>query len=273
MSTITAEPNAAGPTIDLTGTTRVPFSRLVKVELRKLSDTRAGRWLLGITGGLLVVAMAIALLVAVLNDLEMGFNAWQQVFTAVLSLLLPTVAIMSVTQEWGQRTSLVTFALEPGRARVIAAKLVAVVGLAVTTLLLAAALAVLGNLLFEAFSSESANWAVDWRSVTWAVYSQLAFFVMAFGFGMVFLNTPAAVVLYYVVALFLPLMVYGPIYGLVSWGPDVIPWIDLGFAVAPFTSDAPKPDSAVAQVVVTSILWVVVPFVVGLARVHRIELK
>ena len=41
------------------------------------------------------------------------------------SFLLPVLGILLVTSEWGQRTTLTTFALEPHRGRVIAAKVVA----------------------------------------------------------------------------------------------------------------------------------------------------
>jgi ABC-2 type transport system permease protein len=34
-------------TLDVSGTPRVPFTRLVSVELRKALDTRAGRWFTG----------------------------------------------------------------------------------------------------------------------------------------------------------------------------------------------------------------------------------
>ena len=41
MSTSTYEQG-----LDLSGTAPLPFTRLVRVELRKMADTRAGRWLL-----------------------------------------------------------------------------------------------------------------------------------------------------------------------------------------------------------------------------------
>ena len=37
---------------DVTGTKGIPFGRLFTVELRKSADTRAGRWLIGVTVGL-----------------------------------------------------------------------------------------------------------------------------------------------------------------------------------------------------------------------------
>jgi hypothetical protein len=48
------------------------------------------------------------------------------------------LAILSVTSEWSQRTALVTFSLVPDRRRVLAAKLVAVVVLAVAVMALGA---------------------------------------------------------------------------------------------------------------------------------------
>ena len=39
------------------------------------------------------------------------------------AILLPVAGILLVTQEWSQRTGLITFALVPDRRRVVAAKL------------------------------------------------------------------------------------------------------------------------------------------------------
>jgi ABC-2 type transport system permease protein len=260
--------------IDVSQTPPVPFGRLAAVEARKMFDTRAGRWLIGITVGLLLAAMVVALLVMVLSDMGASLNGWLQVLTIPLSLLMPTIAIMSITQEWGQRTALTTFALEPRRIRVVAAKLVAVTALALVTMALAVLFGLLGNLLYDLLGSRDASWEIDGVALGWAVFTQLAFFVMAFGLGALLLSTPAAIVIYYVVSLLLPMMVTGAVYSLVSWGPDVIPWFDLTFAVAPFSNpDMPRPDNAVAQLVVATTLWVVLPLALGLRRIQRIELK
>ena len=273
MSTATATPDI--PRLDVSGTPRVPFGRLVSVEARKMRDTRAGFWLLLITGLLLVATAVIALLVIVLNDLNPGFGDWAtQIMVLPLSLLLPVFAITTVTSEWGQRTSLVTFTLEPHRSRVLLAKLVVVLVLVVGVVALALLLAAAGVALQEAIGGAQADWTIDGSVLAWTFVNQLAYFLMAFGFGLVLLNSAASVVIYYVVALLLPLMVWGPVYGLVSWGPDVIPWFDIGFATAPLTSsDVPRPDEVYAQVAVTITAWVVLPMVVGLRRALRTELK
>ena len=265
----------AMPALDVSGTPRVPFSRLVSVEARKMRDTRAGFWLLLVTGLLLVATAVIALLVTVLNDLNPGFGDWAtQIMVIPLSLLLPVFAITTVTSEWNQRTSLVTFTLEPHRSRVLLAKLVVVLVLVVVVIALALLLAAAGVILQEVFGGADAVWTIDGSVLAWTFVTQLAYFLMAFAFGLVLLNSAASVVIYYVVALLLPLMVWGPVYGLVSWGPDVIPWLDIGFATAPLTSDdVPRPDEVYAQVAVTITAWVVLPMAVGLRRALRTELK
>lgn len=270
----TTSPTTAPMTLDVSGTPRVPFGRLVQVEARKMTDTRAGFWLLLVTGLLMVGVAGIALLVIVLNDLGVSYMDWAtQIMVFPVSLLLPVFAIITVTSEWTQRTSLVTFALEPHRSRVLAAKLVTVLVLAVATIALALLLAAAGAALQGALG-ESPSWTFEAGPVFWAFMTQLLYFLMAFGLGLVLLNSATAVAIYYVVALLLPVLVWGPVYGLVSWGPDVIPWFDIGFAIAPLTApDMPRPDAVVGQVIVSTLIWVVVPLVVGLRRALRTELK
>ena len=78
----------SSPTMDISDTPRVPFARLVSTELRKMTDTRAGRWLLGITVTVLVAVMVIVLLVAVFNDLMISLDDWIEILPIPISLLL-----------------------------------------------------------------------------------------------------------------------------------------------------------------------------------------
>jgi hypothetical protein len=97
--------------------TRVPFGRLVRVELSKTVASRSGGWLLTAIGVALVAVLAVKL---VLGDAEeLTFRSFVEVTSTPLSLLLPLLAILSVTTEWSQRTALSTFTLEPDRARVV----------------------------------------------------------------------------------------------------------------------------------------------------------
>src|SRR4051812_1823564 len=87
----------------------VPFGRLLRAELRKLMDTRAGFWLLTAIGLITVAVVVVFLCVADADQLTymnfVGATATPQ------SLLLPVLGILAVTAEWSQRTGLVTFTL------------------------------------------------------------------------------------------------------------------------------------------------------------------
>jgi ABC-2 type transport system permease protein len=78
-------------------TTGVPFGRLVHVELRKMLDTRAGRWLLiGIAA-----VIAIALTIMFFNEGgQHSFGEYLQATTMPMALILPVVGILAVTSEW-----------------------------------------------------------------------------------------------------------------------------------------------------------------------------
>lgn len=264
------------PTLDVSDTASVPFGRLVAVELRKMRDTRSGFWLQLVTGLLLVLAAVITLLVSVLNDVALSADIVLQVMTVPVSLLLPVLAITCVTSEWSQRTGLVTFTLEPDRGRAMLAKLVTVLTLAVATIVIAFVSGIATLALHGVLSDVAAVWTIDGSALAWTVAVQVLYFLMAFGIGMLFLSTPAAIAVYYVLALLLPFMVYGPIYGIFSWGQDVVPWLDLGFATTPFTDPSGALEitgTTYAQVVVTTLVWVVTPLVLGFTRVRRAEIK
>src|SRR5918993_3472802 len=111
------------PVLDLTATPRVTLARLVEVELRKLGDTRAGRWLLITIGVITLAAITIYFLTSPpSNRTFIGFTSFA---ATPQGFLLPVLGILLVTSEWSQRTALVSFTLEPHRWRLIAAKVLA----------------------------------------------------------------------------------------------------------------------------------------------------
>ena len=124
-------------TLDISTTSAVPFARLVKVELRKSYDTRAGRWLLGVTSTLAAAFMVLALIVVLAQDGKIKLNDFVGIANFISGFLLPVLGIMLVTSEWTQRTAMVTFTLEAKRGRVVAAKLAAGILLAVIVSLIA----------------------------------------------------------------------------------------------------------------------------------------
>ena len=109
---IDAAPSAPGP---------IPFSRLVRVEWAKATDTRAARWLLA----LVALSTAGTMLVPVLapTSVDQTWASYLRVAALGVTILLPVVAILLFTGEWSQRSVMTTFTQEPRRIRVLNAKL------------------------------------------------------------------------------------------------------------------------------------------------------
>jgi hypothetical protein len=280
----------AARTIDVTKTSRVPFSRLVTTEWRKMLDTRAGFWLLTITGLMLVLAFAITLLViALVEDASVTAAGFAEIMVIPVSLLVPIFAVLITTSEWGQRTHLVTFAGEPNRLRVIGAKLVTVALLALATIAVAVVLGAVGNVLAAALGGYDATWNFPASIFGWYVAVQVLYFLMGFGLGMLILNTPGAVSVFYLFGLLVPFMIYQPLMFVFEWARDVLPWIDLNLAFMPFITDIASlsPEEAemlnvslsgvggvdYAQAVVATLLWVALPLILGIRRILRSEVK
>lgn len=272
---------SVAPSTPLPEATKVPFGRLLLVEWRKMTDTRAGRALLIISAALLVVAMAIVVLVVALNEtLEIPLSVWSSILVIPISLLTPVLAIMIVTQEWGQRTNMVTFSLEPSRLRVIGAKLVAVVALAIALILVALLCGIIGNALAAAVGGYDASWSIDGELLAWTVVQQLLYFVSAFGIAMCLLSTPFSIVVVYVDQLILPLMVWSALTVFFEWARNLVPFIDMGYALSPFAAGVDGVGQHVdigtqniLALICSIFLWVVVPVVLGAYRILKSEMK
>jgi len=134
-------PIASGPA--LADTSPVSQGRLVRVELRKLMDTRAGTWLrLGIA---LLTAAVVVIFMFAAEPSELTFTNFVNATSMPQAILLPVLGILAVTSEWGQRTRLVTFTLEPHRGRVVVVKLAAALVLGAAAVVVAIGLAALAN--------------------------------------------------------------------------------------------------------------------------------
>lgn len=278
MSTpATATASTAAPvtrTFDVSGTRPVPFARLVKVELRKMTDTRVGRWMLGI---IVLATAAVVVLGFVLtrNDVDdRTFLSFFENTNTPQMLLLPVLGILLVTQEWGQRTTLTTFALEPSRIKVVAAKTVA-------ALLFGLAAVVLAGLI-SAVAAVVGGAADPWLDTEWLRLANLTLLqVMAVlqgvGFGLLLLNSAGAIVLFFA----LPVVV-NIVASFSSWLRENGAWIDIAMAQAPlYGYDSMTGERLAAtlsgeqwtQLGVVTVIWIVLPFVIGMARVLRSEMK
>lgn len=280
MSTTTPAPTA----LDTTETPPVPFGRLVSVEWRKALDTRGGFWLLLITGILLALTLVGISLVGLLSDMHgtrLGFSdLFLQIMLVPVSILVPVFAITVVTSEWNQRTALTTFTLEPSRLKVMLAKMLVAVMMAIGTLVIAAVAAAIANLIVAAGQGYSASWSIDAQKFFVTVLVQTLSFLTAFGLGMCLLSTPAAIAIYYVVTLILPIIAYSILFQFFGWFRGLIPWLDFSYASMPWTAgawpngtDAPVDGLAWARLASAVVLWLVVPLGIGFRRVLRSEVK
>jgi ABC-type transport system involved in multi-copper enzyme maturation permease subunit len=257
---------AAAPapgTIDFSGTPKVPFARLVRVELRKMADTLAGFWLLASI--VLITALIITIFFFAAPNDERTFLNFMGITATPQGFLLPVMGILLVTSEWGQRTALTTFALEPSRARVIASKVVAALLLGLAAIVIAVALAALATVV--------AGEPDAWENIGADDFGKFALLQMSgilqgLAFGLVLLNSAAAIVLYFVLPIAFNILV-----SIWSRMEDIAPWVDLGTSQTPLFSGTNLTGEEWAQVATSSAIWILLPFLLGLWRVMRAELK
>ena len=98
-------------------------------------------------------------------------------------------------------------------------------------------------------------------------------FAMLGGFALacLLLNTPAAIVTYFVYRYVLPgLFAIGS--ALMEWFSDFAPWIDFqGASVELY--DMPLSGTEWAHLAMSGFIWLVVPLVIGLWRIRRAEVE
>lgn len=262
----TSRPIGGSPyaaTLDVSGTPGIPLTRLVRVELRKMVDTRAGMWLL------ITIALITALITLVLSFAGSAesrtFGSYMAVMATPQGFLLPVLGILLVTQEWGQRTGMVTFTLEPHRLRVVLAKVIAALLFGLAAVALAVVLAAIGALLGGA-SDPWGSYGLD--ELGKFVLLQTSGVLQGLAFGLIFLNSAAAIVTYFVVPI-----AFSVVAGVWSALQDAQPWIDLGTAQQPLFGASHLTGEQWAQLATGTLIWVVLPFVLGVWRVLRAELK
>lgn len=244
----------------------VPFTRLLHAEMRKFVDTRAGRGLLIAIGAISAVVLAIIVLVTEPAELELGDLVLST--ASVQVLLVPALGILAATSEWSQRTGMTTFTQEPRRGRVSLAKLLVALGFALACTVVLVLLALVATLAAVGLRDAPDAWVVDGALIGRMVLVQVLVVAQGVGFGMLFLSTPVALVTYYV----LP-TVFSLLTSFISWLQDAAPWIDLSLAARPLYDAAPVTGEQWAQILVTTLIWVGLPILVGHWRISRREVK
>jgi ABC-2 type transport system permease protein len=236
---------------------RPGLARLARVELRKATDTRSGFWLLLAVAGLTLVAVFITALLAHEDQ-----RTLQHILANGLQpagILLPIVGVLLVSSEWSQRTSLVSFALVPERARLLVAKLLAGVVLTVVAMAIALVLSVLGT----AIASNSApdHWSLPFGVLLQDLVYVVTAMIVGIGFGAALQSSAPAIVLYFVLPVAFAAL--GSIHGLSA----VIGWISTE-ALEPLTTEVMSGHQW-AQALVALALWMGIPLAIGLWRLTQ----
>jgi ABC-type transport system involved in multi-copper enzyme maturation permease subunit len=262
---------AAPIPIDVTATEQVPMSRLAAVEFRKALDTRAGRWFAVSILGLVLVVMTIYALAA--PDSDKDYGDFLSIAGGVLGYFLPILIILLVTSEQSQRNGLVTFTLEPRRSRVVLAKFIAGIALAAGVMVLAAVIAVIGTILGSA-TGGTPEWSVEGTLLfNGFVLANLIGIFVGFAIAMLLMNTPGAIVGYFAYSLILPIAV-GILAALSDGFDKVAPWIEFNTAQTPlFVGDYQPTGEEWAQIAVSGTIWLIIPLILGIQRLLRIEFK
>jgi len=267
MSTTTAAPIP----IEVNASDQVPLSRLAAVEFRKSLNTRAGRWFAASIVALVLVVLTIYALAA--PDAEKDYEGFLGIAGFILGYFLPILIIMLVTSESSQRNGLVTFALEPRRPRIVVAKLAAGLLLAACVMVLAALMAVIATV-FGSLTGGTPEWGVDGNLVfNGFILANVIAVLVGFAIATLLMNTPGAIVAYFVYTFILPTAV-GILSELSDGFDKVAPWIDFNTAQLPlFEGDYVPAGQEWAQLAVTGTIWLIIPLFLGIQRLLRIEFK
>jgi hypothetical protein len=238
------------------------LARLTYAELRKMTDTRAGFWLLLLIGGLTVVAIVALGLTG--SETDRMLHTQLEVAIMPSSLFLPIVGILLVSSEWSQRTGMITFSLVPNRMRVMAAKLLAGVVIALIALAASLAIATLG----AAFSAPDIEGA--W-SLPAEIFGQIVFVLVTgmlggIAVGTLLLASAPAIVFYFAAPLGFAAFVSLPFLR------DAAPWLDSVRSMEHLTEQTLS-GTEWARVGTTLALWLLLPLLIGLWRVHRGEIR
>jgi ABC-2 type transport system permease protein len=248
----------------------IPATRLVKIELRKMFNTRAGFWML-ISIGVLSPISAGSLLVFGL-DSDVTYQNFVRASGYPMSVILPLIAILGVTSEWSQRSGLTTFTLVPSRDRVIRAKAIATLLVGLGAVSVAFAVGAIGNVAGSALAGVDTVWDLSlFMAAQMVLYNLVG---MAFGFtlGVVLRNSAAAIVGYFVASLVVPgiLVLLAQVR---SWFEDLQPWIDWNKTQVALLDGATNTGKEWAMLGSTTMIWIVIPVTVGLLSLRRSEVK
>ncbi len=249
--------------------TAVRLTTLVGVELRKSFDTRSGRWLLASLG--VAAFLTTGAIIAWAPAEQLTYSEFALAIGVPMTIILPIIAVLSVTSEWSQRSGLATFTLVPHRSRVLLAKAIAAVLVTVPATAAAFGVGALGNAAGAALAGVPAVWDQTPVDVAYFALGQTVLLLVGFVLGALIRNSSGAIVAYMIYGFVAPGLLTFLAFNQ-SWFADRRPWLD-----PKHSQDALLRGDLVgdgwSQLAVTSIVWLVVPMVAAVITVLRSEVK
>ena len=135
-------------------------------------------------------------------------------------------------------------------------------------MVVALGLAALSNLAGMAFMDGAGTWNVGAANVRDFFAVQLIGILQGFAFGMLLMNTAAAIVLYYVIPI-----AWSVLFSMVGALENAAPWLDLNTAMAPAFEQQTFHGDDWAHLAVAGTIWVLLPLALGLLRLLHREVK
>ena len=270
MTATTIDPaNDTVRTGRLTETTHIPLSRVVRVELRKMFDTRSGFWLIasiGITGLIATIAT-----IAFAPDQYLTYYNFAKAVGYPITVILPMVALLSITSEWSQRSGLTTFTYVPSRRQVVWAKTLSAVIVAVASMLFAFVVGAVGNVVGSTIAGTPMVWDLSVGHAATIVLGNLVSLSIGVMLGMLLRSSAAGLVMYFVLVLLVPNL-SSLLAASQDWYAKLQAWVDLPFAQTSLF-EGMHTGAQWAHIASTVLIWIVLPGVLGLRLVMRSEVK
>lgn len=238
------------------------FSTLVRVEFRKMTDTRSGKVLIAAIFAVALLILGWKLIHT--GSIEPGFENYLEGMQAGVGFVLPVVGLLAMTSEWTQRTALTTFTMSPRRLRVIAAKFVSALGLSLAVLITTIGLTAAATWLGGVIGGHGASFAGAGSVLRPTIVASMAQVVMAAAFGALIPVTAVAIACF---------LAFPAIWA--SVGPTVLKdsssWFDIFGAYDRLGSAHPW--TQLSHTLTSVVVWVALPLAIGVYRTMRREVK
>jgi ABC-2 type transport system permease protein len=179
-------------------------------------------------------------------------------------LLLPLLGVLLVCTEWTQRTTLTTFTLVPDRRRVMTAKGLAGLVMATAAWLAAVLASVVLTAAFSHVPGGPGTLPMTVILQTWLLLA--GWMLVGLAFGAALLVTVPAIMAY-----LLGPLVIAAIADAIHSLSGLTSWLDIAHALAPLTLH-PLNATEWSHLLLSFLLWIGLPLLIGLTRVRGTDL-